>query len=409
VPHVRPEINSMPKIACGANVGRTPEGVAGAPRPRREIDWMLKIACGANVGQTPESSSVAAMLNSRDMGSPFSRICGRRLCGGLSFVVLLVAPVVFAQTAPANTVQPLAPATVSTLETAAPGPDTKAPLPPSANQASRDRTMRIGAGDLLEIKVFGVPDMAQDARVNDAGEIAMPLIGAIAVSGSTALEAQRLIESHLREGGFLRDPQVSVFIKEYASQGISVLGEVQRPGIYSLLGNRRLYDAISAAGGTTARAGRAVTITHRDAPDQPIVLQMDSDPTKSAAGNVDIFPADTVMVSRAGVVYVVGDVARPAGFVMDNNEHMTVLQALAMAGGANFSASLQRAKVIRKTPNGVQEIPMPLNKILAAQAEDVPLHADDVLFVPNSKIKSAGRRSAEAVLAIATGVAIYRR
>jgi polysaccharide export outer membrane protein len=349
------------------------------------------------------------MVNSRDMGSPFFRICGGRRCGGVSLVVLLLAPVVFSQSASPNTVQPLAPAAVSTVEAAVSGPDTKTTLPPSAIQVIRDRTMRIGAGDLLEIKVFGVPDMAEDARVNDAGEIAMPLIGAIAVSGSTALEAQRLIESRLRDGGFLRDPQVSVFIKEYASQGISVLGEVQRPGIYPLLGTRRLYDAISAAGGTTPRAGRAITITHRDTPDRPIVLQMDSDPAKSAAINIEIFPADTVIVSRAGVVYVVGDVARPAGFVMDNNEHMTVLQALAMAGGANFSASMQRAKVIRKTPNGVQEIPMPLNKILAAQAEDVPLRADDVLFVPNSKVKSAGRRSAEAILAIATGVAIYRR
>jgi polysaccharide export outer membrane protein len=116
------------------------------------------------------------------MGSPFFRICGRRHVG-FSLAVLLLAPVTFSQTAPSNTVQPLAPATVSTVETAAPGPDAKATLPPSANPASRDRTMRIGAGDLLEIKVFGVPDMAQDARVNDAGEIAMPLIGAITVSG----------------------------------------------------------------------------------------------------------------------------------------------------------------------------------------------------------------------------------
>ncbi len=274
-----------------------------------------------------------------------------------------------------------------------------------------DRTIRIGTGDLLQISVFGVPDLAQDARVSDSGNITMPLIGAVHVAGLTTDEAQQLIATRLQEGGMLRDPQVEVFEKEYASQGVAVMGEVQRPGIYTLLGDRRLSDAISAAGGTTGRAGQAITITHANEPSKPVVVDMDyMDPSKSPSGNVSVFPGDTVVVSRAGVVYVVGAVTHPAGFVMENYEKMTVLQAVAMAGGTEASASLKSTKILRKSPSGgVQEIPIPLNKILAAKSEDPQLQAEDVLFIPNSMGKSAAIKGAQAALTIATGVAIYGR
>jgi polysaccharide export outer membrane protein len=242
-----------------------------------------------------------------------------------------------------------------------------------------------------------------------ATAITMPLIGNVIVGGLTTVEAQRLVEGRLRADGFLRDPQVSVFAKEYASQGISIMGEVQHPGIYPLLGGRRLYDAISAAGGTTPRAGRAVTITHRDDPAHPIIVEVNTDPSRSPASNVEVSPGDTIIVSRAGLVYVVGEVGRPAGFVMENHERMTVLQAVAMAGGTTRVAALKQVRIIRRTPKGIEEVPIPLNQILAAKTEDIPLLPEDVLFVPSSKIKSAGRRSAEAALAIATGVAIYGR
>ena len=281
----------------------------------------------------------------------------------------------------------------------------------SAERVPQDRTIRIGTGDLLQITVFGVPDLAEEVRVNDAGSVSVPLIGNVHLAGLTSDEAQQLIATRLRDRGLLRDPQVAVFQKEYASQGIAVMGEVQRPGIYNLLGERRLSDAISAAGGTTGRAGRAISITHPNQPDKPIIVDMDyMDPSKSPVGNVTLLPGDTVVVSRAGVVYVVGAVVRPSGFVMENNEKMTVLQAVAMAGGTMTTASLKSTKILRKTPSGdVQEIPIALNKILAAKAQDYPLQAEDVLFVPNSMGKSAALHGAQAALTIATGLAIYGR
>jgi polysaccharide export outer membrane protein len=191
-----------------------------------------------------------------------------------------------------------------------------------------------------------------------------------------------------------------VTIAEYATQGISVLGEVQKPGVYPLLGPRYLHDAISVAGGTSPRAGRTVTITHRDQPATQRTVEL--------ADNVSVLPGDTIIVARAGVVYVVGDVAKPGGFLLDNNGHVSVLQALALAGGANKTAALRRAIVIRRSPSGLEELPVPLNRVLSAQAQDAPLQADDILFVPGSATKGAMRRSAEAILQITTGVAIYR-
>jgi polysaccharide export outer membrane protein len=237
----------------------------------------------------------------------------------------------------------------------------------------------------------------------------MPLIGSIHIAGLTAEEAQQLIVTRLRERELVRNPQVSVFEKEYARGGIAVMGEVQKPGIYNLMGERRILDAISAAGGTTNRAGRAVTVTHSAQPTEPIIVDLDYlDPSKSPAGNVEVFPGDTVVVSRAGIVYVVGAVARPAGFVMENNERLTVLQAVAMAGGTLRTSSLKSAKILRGTPNGMQEIPVPLNKILEAKAADPPLQAQDILFIPNSAGKQAAITASQAAIAVATGIAIYR-
>jgi polysaccharide biosynthesis/export protein len=311
----------------------------------------------------------------------------------------------FAQTEP-QTVQPLVPITAAPATESQPAP-TNSQKP--AQLPAQLKDIPIGAGDLLEIRVFGVQDLSQDVRVSSTGDVNIPLTGPIHVADLTQTQAEDLIEEKLRDGGFLKDPQVTIFTKEYATQGVSVLGEVGRPGVYPLLGSRRLFDVISMAGGLSNRAGKNVVITHRDTPDQPTKIELSNDPDKASATNVPISPGDTVSVSRAGVVYVVGDVGRPAGFVMDNNDKLTVLQAIALAGGPNGTASLNNSKIIRKTPTGVQEIPMPLKKILSAKASDIPLQPDDVVFVPQSATKGVARRGAESILQITTGLAIYRR
>ncbi len=327
----------------------------------------------------------------------------------LCLTLLFGTPLVFSQenseTQPA--VQPVTPPQPETVKgVAEPADDSKTPAPADA-AAAQTQDIQIGAGDLIEIRVFGVQDLAQETRVSGTGDISVPLVGPVHVAGLTQSEAEALIANKLRDGGFIKDPHVSVFTKEYATQGISVLGEVSRPGVYPLLGPRKLFDVISMAGGLTTRAGKQITITHRDDPGDPLKIQLTGDPAKTAGTNPPVTPGDTIFVAKAGVVYVVGDVAHPAGFIMDNNERLTVLQAIALAGGTNKTASLRSARIIRKGPSGIQEIPMPLNKILSADAEDVPLQPEDVLFVPLSRAKNAAQRSAEAILQVATGLAIY--
>jgi polysaccharide export outer membrane protein len=262
-------------------------------------------------------------------------------------------------------------------------------------------------GDLLEVSVSGAPEYHYEVRVSPSGEITLPMAGKIAVGGLSTAQAEAALNQRLQERGIFNDPQSSIFVKDYATEGISVLGEVQKPGIYPLMGKRTLFDAISAASGTTEKAGKTVTITHRDHPDAPQTVALNYDESDRGVSNVPVQSGDTVVISKAGMVYVVGDVKDPTGIIMENS-HMTVLQAIALAHGANPTAKLGAAKLIRNSPTGTKEIPIPLDKILSTKSPDLQLYADDVLFVPNSAAKSATRRGLEAMVQAATGVAIYR-
>lgn len=281
-----------------------------------------------------------------------------------------------------------------------------APAPPAAEAPGN---LMIGKGDLIVVSLEGAPDFTnKEMRVNPNGDISLPMVGLVPVAGLTVEQAQERIAKKLEQGGYFNNPQVTIFEKEYATQGISVLGEVQKPGIYPLLGPHSILDAISAAGGTTSKAGNTALLTRHGQPNHVESVPLDFKKEQMGQSNVAVYPGDTVVVSKAGIVYVVGDVKQPSGFVMEN-AHLTVLQAIAMAQGANPTASLGSAKLIRKTPQGEPlEIPIALNKIMAAKSPDLPLQADDIVFVPNSAAKSFGRKSLDAILQVAAGAAIYR-
>ncbi len=268
-----------------------------------------------------------------------------------------------------------------------------------------DSSLRIGEGDLLEFNVYNVPELSTKTRISSSGDAYLPLIDYVHVGGLTVEEAQALVEKRLSDGGFVKDPHVTLFVQQFASQGVSLLGEVMRPGVYPVLGQQRLFDVISAAGGLGEKAGRSVTITHRNQPDKPAVVELGRHLTDSPGSNVQVYPGDTVIVHKADIVYIVGDVARPSGFLMDRGG-LTVLQAVALAGGTTQTSKLNGAKIIRKTGSGVSETPIEIKKILDAKAPDVAMLADDILFVPSSSRKIVGRRSIDAALQLATAVSI---
>ncbi len=311
--------------------------------------------------------------------------------------MILATGSVLAQETPASA-PPQAPAVVTSQEPAPAGPQ---------NSDPRLGALLIGEGNLLDVTVYGVAELTQQVRVNEKGAVYLPLVGYIPVSGLTGEEAQGAIEKRLVEGGFLKNPHVSVLIREYTTQGISVAGEVTKPGIYAAHGTRRLFDMIAAAGGLTDKAGRRVGITRRHRPQEVEIILLSKDPTELPESNVPVYPGDTIVVSRAGVVYVVGEVARPSGIVMHQNEGMSVLQVIAMAEGTKSTAALDGAKLIRRTGKEWQEIPIPLKKILEGKSPDLPLQADDIVFVPNSKAKSVAKKTLDAIVQIAVGLAVF--
>ena len=276
---------------------------------------------------------------------------------------------------------------------------------PDTAQPSLGGTGKLGAGDLIEVSVYGVPDLTTKARVGNSGDIYLPLIDYVHIGDLSVDEAQSLIEKRLSDGGYVRNPHVTIFVSESSSQAINVLGEVKRPGPYAAIGDRRLFDLISAAGGLTEKAGRNVTIIHRQNPDKKVELHLASNLAEDSQNNVQILPGDTIVVSRAGIVYVVGAVNHPSGFLVEDNT-LSVLKALALAGGGTRTASLGGAKILRQMPEGVKEIPVSLSKVLHAKAPDIAMVKGDVLFVPGSAVKSVAYRSAEAAMSMTTALAV---
>jgi polysaccharide export outer membrane protein len=263
----------------------------------------------------------------------------------------------------------------------------------------------LGPGDELEVTVYGAPDLSGHTRVSAEGNISMPLIGYVRVAGLSSSEAEATIEAQLRKNNIVNDPQVSVYAKEYTSSGISVAGEVVKPGFYSALGPHRLFDVLQAAGGTTDRAANKVVISHRDQAD-PTTLSISKDPAQMAGSNVVLLPGDTVIVPKAGIVYVLGEVTRPGGYVLNSTGGITVLQVVAVAGGPTHVASAGKTRLLRRTENGFREQRIDLKKLLRGRANDVSVRDEDILFIPSSAMKAAV--NASALVAVAASSALYR-
>jgi polysaccharide export outer membrane protein len=263
----------------------------------------------------------------------------------------------------------------------------------------------LGPGDLLEISVFDTPELTHRTRVDSDGKITMALIGEIDVHGMSPDALQKSIRQRLIDGRFVKDPQVSVFVVEYAGQTAYITGEVTRPGAYPLLRSHRLGDLISVAGGLTSRAGNAVTISHEGDSAEP--LHVDLSNADEDQRNPQIKPGDSIVVGQAGIVYVLGDVERPGGFVLDRRSTLSVMQALALAEGVKSSASLSKASLIRTTQQSRQEIPLNLRMILKSQSPDPSLQAGDIIFVPGSLTRGMGRRTLDVILQSAGLAAVY--
>ena len=268
--------------------------------------------------------------------------------------------------------------------------------------------IQIGPGDLLNVIVFETPELSTSVRVNQNGEANLPVLGSVQLSGLSANDASRVLEAAYKSHGLLIDPHVSVFVAEYASQGASILGEVRAPGVYPTLGSRRLMDMLSLAGGVAPTAGKVASIIHQGDPSHPQQIALQPTPAAMhAQENPVIRPGDTIVVAKSGVVYVIGDVLRPGGILVDNNERLSVIEALSLAGGMNKTAALSKTKIVRKLPTGREEVDLDLKHILYGKQADVLISDGDILFVPSSTGKTFLYRGIEAAIGLSTSYALF--
>jgi polysaccharide export outer membrane protein len=233
----------------------------------------------------------------------------------------------------------------------------------------------------------------------------MPLVGYVHIAGLSSDQAQQAISDELRRRNIVKNPQVSVFVKEYTNSEISVAGEVVRPGVFSALGPHRLLDVLEQAGGLTEKASDTIAISHRGT-NEVTTVHLSDDALETARGNIELRPGDTVVVPKAGIVYVLGEVGKPGGYALNSSGGVTVLQVVSAAGGPTRLAAVSGTKMVRRTPAGLKEIPVPLKELLRAKVADMQVLPGDILYVPSSRVKSA--LSMGTLLSSAGSAAVYR-
>ena len=248
--------------------------------------------------------------------------------------------------------------------------------------------LKLSPGFLLGLEVFDEPQFSSQARIDKEGNISVPLIGAVHVAGMTVAEAEKAVQDKFVKEEILTNPQVSLNVQQYAGGSITVLGEVQSPGRIQLLAPHSLLDVLGMAGGETNTAGATIEVKSAGSPASK-TYEYSRSSNGDSLRDVMIQPGDTVTVGRAGIVYVLGAVNRPGGYVMQEDGKLDVAQALSLAQGTAMQAKTGALRVVRRTADGqVQEIPVSYKDIMTGKATPLVLQAQDIVYVPVSKLKT---------------------
>jgi len=284
----------------------------------------------------------------------------------------------------------------------------------------------LGPDDEITIRALHADEITDKPfRVDPLGYLSLPIIGRVRAGGLTVEQLAHEVSSRL--SSFIREPEVSIRVTEFRSQPLSVLGAVKNPGVYRLRGRTTLIEALSSAGGLEPDSGGTIHITRQSECGTVPLDNAQPDPSgrfstgevklqplmeaRNPANNLLVCANDVITVPRARLVYVIGEVHKPGGFVLRDQEMVSVLKALSMSEGLTHTAGAQKARILRAEAGQAQrrEIPVNLDHVLAGKTEDMMLRPDDILFVPNNKPKTAALRGVEAAVQMATGVVIWRR
>jgi polysaccharide export outer membrane protein len=272
--------------------------------------------------------------------------------------------------------------------------------------AQTPESLLIGPGDMLHILVFDTPELEQHARVTDDGNVPLVFLGNVHVAGLTPESAARLIEGDLVQKQYMKHPQVTVNIESFATQGVLVSGQVAHPGSYQIDTSKPVLDVLSLAGGLTDVADRHVTI-ERHGTGERVQYFLSNKPEEAFDHSVLIHPGDKILVPKASVAYMLGDVYKPGGFAFTNNaSQLTALQMVALAGGTQPNASPSDAQLIRRTADGFTKTKIQLSDMQKGKIADFVLQPDDIIYVPFSYLKNIALNAAQ-IASAAGSSAVY--
>lgn len=299
--------------------------------------------------------------------------------------------------------------------------------PPSSASKAADEFVRstyvLGVHDQITVRMTELEETEKNIRIAPDGYINLPMIGRIHAAGLTVDQLETELVENLKK--FVRKPQVSVEVKEFHSQPVSVIGAVNKPGVRQLEGEKTIVEMLSEAEGLNKDAGHTVKITRRmewgrlplagnkdDPTGQFSVAELDLKSLLAGNNpeqNITIKPHDVISVPHAEMVYVVGEVKKAGGFLLTERESLSVLQAISLAEGLSPTAAPQRARILRASAGNSTrtEIAVDVKKIWGGRSNDVALQSGDILFIPNHLAKKAAGRALEAAIQAATLLA-YR-
>ena len=267
----------------------------------------------------------------------------------------------------------------------------------------------IRPGDIVEVQIFDAPEYSVRMPVSPAGQIAIPYAGLFHIEGMTSIEAAQAIARLFVQNQILRDPRVIVTTQQFG-YSVTVMGEVKNPGIYTLAGRKRLIDLLTEAGGVTTAAGHVIEIFAPGSMKNPTTVLWDPTLRENDNAELQIKTGETILVSRCGVVYVGGNVGRPGAFPLCESNHTTLSEVIALAQGAKPSSSTQKTLLLRSSGNGTRVVQtVKLDSVLRGRQLDITMQPDDIVFVPPSVLKAAGKTALTAAVGFATQAFFYSR
>lgn len=244
----------------------------------------------------------------------------------------------------------------------------------------------LSPGDVIAVHVFEQADYNPQVRLGSDGSVLLPLIGTVNLNGLSVTQAERLLEQKFRDAGIYRSPQVTIQVVEGPNQVATVAGEVH--SIVPIVGSRRLLDVLATAGGLPTTASHVITIS-RPGLAEPITVDLGTDPLRSSLANIPIFAGDTIIVSRIGVVYMMGAFKTSGAIPLTQYDPLTLMEATAISGGLNFQGKYNDVRLIRTVGDHRTVVKLDIQRIMHGKDPDPILQANDIVFLPDSAIKAS--------------------